>query len=188
VVNPVTGQGIEGIEVQLQRETWGLPGGNKAIKSTFTDANGDFEISKLGLRTYTLRAQTGVDLYNIGWFENGENVTSTGGMLNVRSGKTMKVEYRAIKFGEIKIPIHNINCQGPDDTLIFTRKYTSFENISVFQPFTLTGCYNNNGAFAKVPSGNYLIEWTVIRSGVKNEFSQNLFVPGNGQASFTLNY
>jgi hypothetical protein len=186
VVNPVTGQGIEGIEIQLQRETWGLPGGNKAIKSTFTDANGDFEISKLGLRTYTLRAQTGVNFYNIGWFENGENVTSTGGMLNVKRGKIMHVEYRAVEFGNYNIIVNNINCLGPSDTIIIKRQneVKSFLEID----WILTGCTGYTSASSQVPMGNIYTTYTVIRNGLSQTFNQTFFVVPGANNTQTINY
>ncbi|MNY48442.1 hypothetical protein D3C86_1837780 [compost metagenome] len=100
----------------------------------------------------------------------------------------MDVDFYAIPYGEIKISIHNINCQGPSDTLIYKRNYVSFNNINVFQPFTLVGCYNNDAAFAKVPSGDYLVEWTVVRNGISNSYSHILTVPANGQIVYNIDY
>jgi 5-hydroxyisourate hydrolase-like protein (transthyretin family) len=47
VLNPITGEGIAGVEVWLQKTTMGLPGGKKTIKSVTTDADGNFELDKL---------------------------------------------------------------------------------------------------------------------------------------------
>lgn len=33
VLNPVTGEGISGVELKLLKSTAGLPGGNKAVKT-----------------------------------------------------------------------------------------------------------------------------------------------------------
>ena len=49
VINPVTGEGIQGAKMILQRGTAGLPGGNKTVKSVYSDADGNFELNKSGL-------------------------------------------------------------------------------------------------------------------------------------------
>ena len=40
VMNPITGEGIEGIELELLRTTAGLPGGYKSVKSTRSNTDG----------------------------------------------------------------------------------------------------------------------------------------------------
>ena len=53
---------------------------------------------------------------------------------------------------------------------------------------TFNGCVDNDGAFAKVPSGDYLLEWTVIRNGISNNYDHILTVPPNGQGSYNIDY
>jgi hypothetical protein len=188
VLNPITGEGIPNVELELLRGTGGLPGGYKSVKSTKTDASGNFEISKGGLSTYSLACRVSSDYYQIGWIKDGVNVTQAPGNLNIKKGKTMHVDYHAVPYGEILTSIENINCQGSGDTLIFKREYISSTGVYVFQPIIKTGCFLNIGAFSKVPSGWYNIEWTVIRSGISETFNHNLLVPANGQASYHIQY
>jgi hypothetical protein len=46
VMNPVTGEGIEGAEVKLYRIAGGYDSNYKTIKSATTDAFGNFELDK----------------------------------------------------------------------------------------------------------------------------------------------
>ncbi len=43
VMNPIKGEGIEGIELELLRTTAGLPGGYKSVKSTNSNSDGSYE-------------------------------------------------------------------------------------------------------------------------------------------------
>lgn len=187
VLNPITGEPIAGVPLKLLKTTNGLPGGNKAVKTTTTDANGYFELSKAGFKSYNIQCDLPADYYPIGWAQNGELKSPNTGF-GLKKGKTLKADFWAVPYGEIKTSIHNVTCQGVNDTLIFKRIYSSFSDIQVFQPFILTGCYNNEGLFAKVPSGNYKIEWTVIKSGTTTNNSYVLFVPANGQATYNIDY
>ncbi|AEA43806.1 hypothetical protein [Fluviicola taffensis] len=188
VLNPVTGEGISGVELKLLKSTAGLPGGNKAVKTVTTDGDGFYEISKAGLKGYSLSCNLPADYYPLGWFIDGELKNTNTGNVGLKKGKTLHADFYAVPYGEIKISIHNVNCQGPNDTLIYVRNYASLNGVLVFQPFTLTGCYDNNGVFAKVPSGDYSIKWTVIRNGISNSYSHILTVSGNGQAVYNIDY
>src|SRR5690554_6734932 len=184
VLNPVTNQGIEGFTIAVSADTWELPGGAKPVGQTTSGADGSFvlEFKRSGYDFSVYKE----GYYSIGWYQNGEILP---GQLPVKDkGKNMKADFYAVPYGEIKTSVHNINCSGPTDTLIFKRIYQHDPNNSVFQPFTFTGCYDNDGAFAKVPSGDYKLEWTVIRSGVSNTYSHILSVPGNGQAYYNIDY
>ncbi|MGV3610878.1 MAG: hypothetical protein ACO1N0_08015 [Fluviicola sp.] len=157
---------------------------SKTLETTITDANGYYKMEHLASPFNKVFVQlNSEDNYPIGWVGYGH----TGSEL-VKKGKRNHLDYKMLPYGEIKISVHNVNCLGANDTLIYKRTYFSLNGISVFQPFTLTGCYNNDGVFAKVPSGNYLVEWTVIRNGTTNDFSHIVTVPANGQAYYNIDY
>ena len=187
VLNPVTGEGIEGAEVKLYRIAGGYDSNYKTIKSTTTDASGNFELNKYTWAKPVARCGT-KDLYDLGWTQDGGKTFIDNFELEVKKGKVTNADFYAVPYGELKISLHNVNCQGPNDTLIYKRSYASLDGISIFQPFTLTGCYDNDGAFAKVPSGNYLVEWTVIRNGISNDYSHVVTVPPNSQAYYNIDY
>ena len=67
VLNPITGEGIPNVELELLRGTGGLPGGYKSVKSTKTDASGNFEI-QLDFRGFAK------GVYQIHFIENGQTV------------------------------------------------------------------------------------------------------------------
>jgi hypothetical protein len=192
VVNPITGEAISGMKLELRRDALASPGTPntdvKVIEESTTDENGYFEINKLASRKPRLRVVLGETAYlRIGWYVDN---AYTGDELDlpVKKGNRVEADYHMVPYGQLKISLHNVNCAGTNDTLIYNRTYISFEGIEVFQPFVLTGCYNTEGAFAQVPSGNYLVEWTVIRSGVSNSYSHVIAVPGNGQAEYNIDY
>ncbi|HRO76468.1 MAG TPA: hypothetical protein PLP27_10005 [Crocinitomicaceae bacterium] len=181
VINPITNEPISGITV-FMHQSWK----SKTIKKMVTGQDGEFELSAthLGHVWAGTNYANYQDYYDLGWDYQNKYYSE----IKVNKGKTMNVDYHLVPYGEIKTPIHNINCGGGNDTLIFKRTNITFPHLSVFQPFTLTGCYNNEGAYAEVPSGDYKIEWTVIRNGVSNTYSHILTVPGNGQASYNIEY
>lgn len=43
VLNPITGKGISGVEIWLLKTTMGLPGGDKTIKTVFSNKNGKLQ-------------------------------------------------------------------------------------------------------------------------------------------------
>jgi hypothetical protein len=189
VVNPLTGEPFPGVKAELLVSgTLQLPGGGKEIKSTVTDENGNFELNKFSFKADKVRlGDAHGDYFTIGWYKDGEYI-SDGNTLPIKKGKKLNVDLHLVPYGEIKTSLHNVNCGGPEDTLIFKRSYMVSPTDNVFLPFTFTGCFNNDGAFAKVPNGNYKLEWIVIRSGISNTFSHMLFVPENGQAFYNIDY
>ncbi|AEA43637.1 hypothetical protein [Fluviicola taffensis] len=188
VYNPITGEGIPNIPIRLYRSKLDskdpLGTDSKTLQTTTTDANGYYKVEHLStpFNQVWIRLNS-LDYYPVGWVDFGN--TNVAG---VKKGKRNHFDYQMVPYGEIKISIHNVNCGGANDTLIYNRTYTSVDGISVFQPFTLTGCYDNDGAFAKVPSGDYLVEWTVIRNGTSNSYSHVVTVPGNGQIAYNIDY
>ncbi|MGV6861121.1 MAG: hypothetical protein ACWA41_05085 [Putridiphycobacter sp.] len=77
--------------------------------------------------------------------------------------------------GHVNVPTNNINCEGSDDTLRYKFFYTDNLDIYIYKGFThgdglswnenagTPGCLNYPGFYTQVPSGNYTIEWQVIR-------------------------
>ena len=111
VLNPITGEGIAGEEVWLMRtEYFQLPGGGKIIKKATTDANGNFELSKFTLSHPTFQVNLSGKYYGIGWWKGNEYAAFQE--LAAKIGKTMKMEYHAVPYGDHQLKIKNINCEG----------------------------------------------------------------------------
>lgn len=189
VLNPITGEGIGGVELWLQKTSGGLPGGYKTIKTTTTDENGAFEISKLGLNGYYLTPGDLGDRYPIGWFkENGEMAEGTKFLLNVRKRKTMHVEFHAVEYGNLLINVENQNCEGPADEMKFQFKTQFDDDFGYFTP-VFTGCFSvfpTEGT--KTPMGQRIYKLTVTRSSGISYIYDTVFVNNTGTTTVNLFY
>lgn len=177
VLNPITGQGIEGVTVELLKGTLGLPGGLKSVKEVTTDANGNFEISKLSMRGLSLGVGNLGDRYAIGWYQDGQITVKNQNPLNVDKGKTMHVDFHAVEYGNYQIQINNVNCQGPNDTIIINRsnQVSSFLDVD----WVLTGCDGYITANQNAPMGSVYTKYTVIRNGISQVYTDTFYInPG----------
>lgn len=185
VLNPVTNTPIEGVEVWFQRTTSGLPGGYKTIKEEITDVNGEFEINatRIGGTQY-IRLGDVKGNYRLGWYEDGEYKGSS--VKTVKKGKTMEVEYHLVPYGDYLIIVNNINCEGVNDTIIINQQ--NQVNSFLDSDWILSGCDGYTTTFSKVPMGSVFINWTVIRNGVSQSFSDIVFLDEGQQLTYELNY
>src|SRR5690554_4424136 len=77
VENPVTGEGISGVEIWLLKTTMGLPGANKSVKTVFSDEHGSFKVDKFSFRADKIRiGNAHGDYYSIGWYKDGKYVSN----------------------------------------------------------------------------------------------------------------
>src|SRR5690554_6271414 len=187
VINPVTGEGISGVKIVLEKETLEIPGGIKSIKEVYTDANGSFELNKFSFRASQITANTGTagDYYKIGWYKNGEYV-SINSTLEIKKGKKLNVDFHMVPYGDYRIVINNINCQGATDTIIInqTNQVNSFLGID----WVLEGCSGYTTAWDKVPMGTIHTKYTVVRSGVSNTYEVDFEVQPNQQNEQVIDY
>lgn len=164
VLNPVTGEGIPNIQIQIVREGGGIPGGYKEVKSTVTDSKGNFEISKLGLfQNYYIQAQT--PLYPIGWKEDGQ----PKGDFRAKISKhhVVEMDYHTVPYGNQQIHVKNINCLGPTDTLrlYLDGSQIGFDDAQIGLLTELTGCIDITDSPVKLPIGERYYHWEVIKGG-----------------------
>jgi hypothetical protein len=184
VLNPVTGLGIENARVILQKAGGGLPAGLETVAFVYTDASGNFEISAKKLKSLTASViLDGNDYYSIGWKENGNDYS----FLSPKKGEITEADFWAVPYGQMKIAIHNVNCQGENDELIL-EVISPVPYTAIVSPVSRYGCYSHPGTPIKVPMGNYQITWKVIRGNIEEVFNQNLFIPENGLGELTINY
>ena len=181
VLNPITGEGYEGATIELiKSENLQYNGGYKEVKHTLSDANGNFEISATRLGPVWIQAQTGG--YKLGWDYEGHYYS----MLKVDKGKVMHVDYHLVPYGEYRIKINNINCQGANDTLIINK--TNQANSFLDVDWVLTGCDGYTTSWDKVPMGTIHTKYTVIRNGISNSFVEDFEVLPNQQNEQIINY
>ncbi len=167
VVNPITGQGFEGLEVQLQKTKNSLPGGYTSVKEVYTDSKGYFEINHLaGANSYHVMVQTTADQYRLGWLIDGNYQQNS--QLGVTKGKKMNVDYHAVPYGRYSLDINNINCGGAGDTIIINQQNQIGSLLDI--DWVLTGCAGYQTVLQDIPMGYVYINWTVIRAGVTESF------------------
>jgi hypothetical protein len=189
VMNPITGEGIEGIELELLRTTSGLPGGYKSVKSTRSNTDGSYEISKGGLAGYWLACRVPVEYYQIGWVQNGSNVTASTGNLTVKKGKKMHADFYAVPYGKLQIVIKNNNCFDVNDELSIFRTHSIQDFYSgVPNPAIYTGCVNQVGNLNKAPMGWYTYSGTVTKNGITTSISDSIYLEEDETEIWNINY
>jgi 5-hydroxyisourate hydrolase-like protein (transthyretin family) len=188
VLNPITGEGISNVPVVMYRSTLDYPSGRKKVKETTTDSEGYFEISKGSLSKCYLTCNTTEvgDYYPIGWEKKDDVPLFDAFTISVKKGKTMRADYYAIPYGDYKIVVNNINCQGTDDTIIIKRTNQAGSFLPV--DWVLIGCSGYNSSFSKAPMGTVYTHYTVIRNGISNEYDVNFEILPNQDNIQTINY
>ena len=199
VYNPITGNGIKGIEIDLLRNKLGgavgaQSGGVKLCELVYTDENGHFEIKHTGgLQSYYVQALPNAeDYYGIGWINiSTKNKTYPigGGSFTVKKGKNMHADFRLVPYGYLKLSLHNINCQGAADLIILERNNLTIPSYDGYSPMNFPGCYDYDASdCAKVPSGEWQYKWTVIRNGTTT-YHDTTFLLNEGECAWIkVNY
>ncbi|MFA5574390.1 MAG: hypothetical protein WC994_04980, partial [Brumimicrobium sp.] len=197
VLNPITQEGIEGVELWLLKP--GSPfeyyGGYKRVETVFTDANGNFKVDVKSASAEILRVgNMHGAYYKIGWYEDGAQLPSD---LPVQQGKNMKADFYAVPYGKLQINIKNINCEGPTDSLdvffdgstvlALSGNQDANNQIGSILIDPITGCWDNsNVLFTQM--GERYYHWTVPRSGVSQTFYDTVFVLPNQTTALNVFY
>lgn len=187
VINPITGEGIPNAQMKILKHTLGLPGGLKSVKEATSDADGNYEISKSGLNSYSLRCELASDYYKIGWYDNGEKIATASSDLALKMGKTKNVDYYAVPYGEMTLTINNINCLGPADSMQFCKKYQFDDTFESYSTYRL-GCYYYNSEPFLVPIGSYIFKTKVTRNNLITYVYDTVLVSKSGIAHIQIDY
>lgn len=187
VMNPITNEGISGVELRLLKTSFGLPGGIKVVKSIKTDDNGYFKLDKLSLRAerfqmYSLNGE----YYQIGWTsDNGENFSTD---LSVTKGKKQKADFWAVPYGNLILDITNVNCLGPNDSIQFTRKYQFDEDYNGYSSYR-TGCYDYVSPEPfQLPMGYHYYKTKVTRNGITTYVYDTVYVSPSSVSTCVIDY
>lgn len=190
VVNPITGEGIEGAEIWLQKTAGGYDGGYKTVKKAISGIDGVFELSKLGLAGYSaVCGKFSGDYYELGWTQD-DGETYTGNFkLSVKKGKTMYADYYAVPYGNLILNIQNVNCGGLGDTMYFREKWLGYGDFEGSYSTPRTGCYSYTSPSPfQVPMGTYVYEMKIIRSGITTYVYDTVVVPKTGVTTINMDY
>ena len=190
VMNPITGEGIEGIELELLRTTTGLPGGYKSVKSTNSNSDGSYEISKGGLAGYWLACRVPAEYYQIGWVQNGSNVTASTGNLTVKKGKKMHADFYAVPYGSMKYTIKNTSCFDQNDVLVINRKYQLSDMTNSYSgSSTYNDCFEFIGnVYSQYPMGWHYMSGYYTKNNITTNFSDSIYIDNGGFHEWIFEY
>src|SRR5690554_1261737 len=191
VINPVTGEGISGVKIVLEKETLEIPGGIKSIKEVYTDANGSFELNKFSFRASQITANTGTagDYYKIGWHKDGEYV-SINSTLEIKKGKKLNVDFHMVPYGELQIRIKNTACFDAFDKVKIYFDGESDESRT-FNPGLLyekVGCMDVLDSKVKTTMGYKYFHWISIKNNITTTYYDTVFVGENTVSTISVFY
>lgn len=184
IVNPVTGEGISGIQIYVTKpkKCLGYDGcGSKTIFKTESNQDGYFTIEKwfLKSKTYTVSYGYSKDKYT---FIN--QVSATGATYN----KTY-YEYYLIPNGELIENINNISCFDSGDILTLNYFHRTLPNrYEGFNPVIHSGCFSYFGDSNTVPMGWYVCIGTVTKNNITTPVSDSIYVTEGGNHTWNIDY
>ncbi len=183
--NPITGQGLANLKVEFIKTNTEFPGGYDEVDSTWTDANGNYEIEYKG-RAERVKLDGPEGYYGLGTLYNGSYEQA----VILEHKTTQQIDWHVVGYGKLKLNIYNGSCEDAQDKIIIDRNYRHDPNNSIYIPITLMGCYNEEGIpSTEIPMGYYDITWTVTKTSTgTNTFTGEVFVPEGGIGEFTINY
>ena len=178
--NAVTGEPYPGLSYNIERSWSGsFENKYKTVGSGYLDANGEVYFTKRLHENSSYSISVGSP-ENTCYFNSGS--LSPGGE------KNFKAEFEFAGCANLKLQIHNVNCQGPADSMRFRSKY-NYENQ--WQGWTTyrTGCYDfDSPDYFEVSQGTRMYEWEVIRNGNKTTYSGSVLLNKGGYGMFEMNY
>jgi len=178
VLNPITGEGIEGIRVKIMKNA--LSGGYKVLKETYTDADGNYElgVNSVAIDVY-VRCDGDFGLHIIGWDLNFE--TEFVDIVTFRipkKGRVYNADYHTVPEGGLKKSIINTSCFNDNDEI---KIFAQDEVVSINQsagPLMQTGCVSmlyGNDEFDN-PSGKIFYHYFVTKNNITTEHFDTLYV------------
>jgi hypothetical protein len=195
VINPITGEGYEGMTVELIRSKYmQFSGGFKELNHTTTNENGEFEVSAYHAGAVLAQVQVPAEYYDLGWLNDGKYNFRT----NVKKGKITQMDYHLVPYGILKLHVFNQNCQGATDSLdIFfdgsdvltlTGKEDANNYIGsiLFEP--IVGCWDKTDNGFNTQMGRRFYHWTVTRNGIKTTFYDTVYVIPNSITTLNVFY
>ncbi|AEA43638.1 hypothetical protein [Fluviicola taffensis] len=184
VSNAITGEPVPNVSLRLYRGqiSWGDPVGtaSKTLKTVTTDANGYYKAEHLSTPFNAVYIQIGNGV------EGGYVLIDGQDSKLIKKGKRNHFDYQMVPYGNYKLIINNINCQGVNDTIIInqTNQVGSFLGID----WILKGCNGYITANEKAPMGTVYTHYIIIRNGISNEYEVNFEILPNQDNVQTINY
>ena len=179
VVNPVTGEGIPNITLDLRKQVPD-PGGSgsdsKTVKTVLSDQNGYFTIAHNGslFNSYIIHMSNsnGIGYHVAGWKD--ASGTSIGGYnLEVDKGQYMNVRYELVPYGKMRIWHRNLNCFNTNDSIHIFRVDEFHYTDGDYKRY---GCIiDEQQGYYTVPMGDVFLSWTVYRENNSPQTFSDVF-------------
>ena len=169
VVNAVTGEGIEGIEMKLI-ETSGpsisdpFSTQSDDVKTLYSDVDGSFEFVYTGWNRKGYYILTNLDYQThdmIGWQDGGDEIK------NVEL-EEINDNLEIVPMGRFSSHIKNVNCQGADDSMHVELTYLLTGVTYINNNFQI-GCYEQYGVSSPIGIGDYRHDWYFVRNGLRTD-------------------
>ena len=198
VYNPVTGEGIPNVTLNLYRPemggTIGNSSGNKTVETAQTDDEGYYEISHLGgAYTYRLKIVPEPDRFlNLGTAPNDFDVEIGNDAFIVDKGTNMTVDFFATYYGKLRYEINNVNCQGSTDNfkLFFMGTEVGYQNDHIgVVTIEGDGCFeSNDNTFAEVPMGDRYYKIEITKNGQTTSYLDTITIQEGQEYVYEINY
>jgi hypothetical protein len=185
VYNPVNGEGLANVKVELLQDNFGGidGGGSKEVATTLTDANGNYDLSFKGQADY-IQLELYGDLYQLGNYYEGSYHT----VRHLEPKKTQQIDWHVVPYGLYNAHVENVNCAGQTDSMQLRKKYQYDDYGQYWSPYRV-GCYNSTSTQPlTLPMGYYYFETKVTRSGVTTYVYDTVFVDGTGTSFLEILY
>ena len=198
VINPVTGEGIPNIKMELWKDNADIGGSglnSKIVREVMSDDEGYFVLKHNGSLfnaysvrpTYELDNTNGIGYHRVGWRD-----VSTGNLVSqfslpVTKKKYQNVNLEFVPYANVKYDFNNINCFDSNDKLEVYRD----NDYNTYLPgaWTHNGCVNYQGSYgAKKPMGYYYVHWDVTRNGILESFSDTFYLNEGEMRTYTIDY
>jgi hypothetical protein len=191
VMNPITGEGIEGAEIWLQKTAGGYDGGYKTVKKATSGSDGFFELNKLGLAGYSaVCGKFSGDYFELGWTQDG-GLSYTGNFkLSVKKGKVIHADYYALPYGSLTLNIKNTACVNSSDNIKIYFDSGPYDSRT-FNPgliASLDGCIDIPGTPVKSSMGYKYFHWEVTKNAVTTTYYDTVFVNEGQTTVLNVNY
>ena len=168
----------------------GLPGGNKEVKTVFSDENGNFELNKFSFKADKVRlGDPHGEYFTVGWYKDGEYI-SDGNTLPIKKGKKLNVDLHLVPYGQLQIHIKDTSCYNALDNVKIYFDGESDESRT-FNPGLLyekEGCMDVLDSKVKTTMGHKYFHWVSTKNNVTTTYYDTIFIDENTVTTINVFY
>jgi len=181
VYDPISGEGIKNIEILINNE-------QGKVKSAKSDANGEFEVSKLGgKQDYTVESQFDDSyFYKLAWSKKGKLDYSPEVLMT--KGKTNHIDLLLIPYGNIIWNVKNVNCEDSTDNMYYQIKYQYNSDFQSSYEWREFGCSDYSKEKVKMLTGKYIVKMEISRPSGNSILYDTFYVSKDVVNTYNMEY